>query len=297
MARRIKLGANTVTGGPSLAQWANLESRLGVPLDSWLYMNGWGTVGSTQPIWFTSQKNDLATRPSVIPCVAWQPTGPLSAVNDGSWDAYINAQADAIKAMPQPVQYVRLAHEFNGTWTPYGNGSELAADFVTGWRRVVDKFAQRGVTTVKWVWSMTVGWPTASTTDPAPYWPGDTYVDVVGMDVYQNLNSATWQHYDTLVGASYDSLVTLAGPTKPFHLSEFGIAEDGRGSKVDWINKLAWALPQRTPQVEAMFYWDRNMSEGNYTVDSSAPAQAALQRLINGPAVLPANGSRIRPRW
>lgn len=81
--------------------------------------------------------------------------------------------------------YIRFAHEFNGDWWPHRwmvTGAE-ASDFVTSWRRF--RALQKSVfPESKLVWCPNDGTSGANNLDVRDAWPGDQYVDVVGVDSY-----------------------------------------------------------------------------------------------------------------
>ncbi|WP_217631238.1 glycosyl hydrolase [Modestobacter sp. DSM 44400] len=79
---------------------------------------------------------------------------------------------------------IRLMHEMNGNWYPWGSGANgnQPGEFVLAWRHVHDRFTALGVTNVAWTWA-----PNAVYTGGAPLaplYPGDAYVDAVGLSNY-----------------------------------------------------------------------------------------------------------------
>jgi hypothetical protein len=82
--------------------------------------------------------------------------------------------------------YLRLGWEMDGAWYRWGapQGSGKEASFASCFRRVVDAMRHaQPANQWKFVWNPTVdAWQSAAFFDAA--WPGDTYVDVVGVDLY-----------------------------------------------------------------------------------------------------------------
>lgn len=174
-----------------------------------------------------------------VPMVTWQPytsqqtPGNVEAlIAKGDYDAYIGTWADKMKgflAGPDQIYgnaddrrvYLRLAHEMNGDWYPWGAavGNNLPGDYQAMWRRVWDIFASKGMdhTRLQWVWSVNAedfgGFPAEE------YYPGDAYVDWIAIDGYNWGNN-----YWTEPAPLFDDMVwrLRALTSKPLAITEFG---------------------------------------------------------------------------
>jgi hypothetical protein len=102
----------------------------------------------------------------------------VAEITDGSDDQLILSQAEAIKNFGHRI-YLRLMPEMNGTW--YRGFGDPAA-YRAAWRHVHQLFAQAGVSNVSWVWCPNVG-----PDDWDSYYPGDAYVDIIGVDGFSNV--------------------------------------------------------------------------------------------------------------
>jgi len=128
------------------------------------------------------------------------------------------------------VIYVRTGEEFNGNWMPWSaTGHEQ--DFVKAYRHFVDAF--RSVSDrFRFEWNANVR---ETRMNPADAYPGDNYVDVIGMDFYYNTK---WnpkdpaKAWDEMVNSQY-GLQWLedfaAAHNKPTAYPEWGIEFDGAG--------------------------------------------------------------------
>ncbi len=123
-----------------------------------------------------------------------------------------------------------FGHEMNGDWYPWGTQGTTAADFVHAWQHIHDIFNEVGATNVIWIWSPNVINPVPSVQLKA-YYPGDAYVDWIGMIGYY-----------TLTGE--DTFKELYGPTmtevgkftsKPYIISETA-SQAGQRRKADVDN-------------------------------------------------------------
>ncbi|MBM4575487.1 hypothetical protein GS415_03245 [Rhodococcus hoagii] len=88
-----------------------------------------------------------------------------------------------------------FAHEPNGTWYPWSVAAGtsrrcLRRGLAARARPVRDPARAHNV---KWVWSPNVSFPGSSSTGAT--YPGDDYVDVVGVDGYNWGTSQPWSHW------------------------------------------------------------------------------------------------------
>jgi hypothetical protein len=226
-----------------------------------------------------------------IPAVDWSTAGVTDAdVAGGSYDAWLTAQAQAIKSFGHPI-FLLFDEEMNGTWYPYSPGvnSNTAADFVAMWQHVHDIFASVGATNVTWVWCPNVTTPggTSGSTPTAlsDLYPGDAYVDWTGLNGY-NWGGSDWQNFQTIFGPSYDRLLEIA-PDKPIMIGETASAESG-GSKANWVtNALSVQLPKHFPRIKALLWFNWRIDENGawqpWEIESSTASQQAFASAINSP--------------
>jgi len=113
--------------------------------------------------------------------------GSLAAGASGAYDPYFAAAARALVAGGQGSSVIRLGWEFNGDWFPWGVNAGSAADFVAYWRQIVDTMRAVPGANFRFEWNPTRG----GSVDLASYYPGDSYVDWIGLDVYD----AEWGSY------------------------------------------------------------------------------------------------------
>ena len=177
----------------------------------------------------------------------------LEQVATGAYNSHFLQAAQSL-AQTKPSAdgnlYIRVGWEFNidggMPWAASGHeGSFIKAfqELVTTFRSVSDKF--------KFVWDVNEG----GTVDPAKAYPGDKFVDVVGMDVYYKTQ---WDSTDpaTAFQAKVSDKYGLqwqqdfaAAHGKATAISEWGIATNNSG-----------------PYIQAMTKWmaDHNMVYENY---------------------------------
>ena len=139
-----------------------------------------------------------------VPVISWKcdQAGPnsnhLIAGGDANEDALITASAHALKQYPGPVM-LRWFWEFNQldkNQNCRGDaGGKPAAqvynDFIAAWRHIYTLFQNAGAMNVVFVWNPGAYTPGAND-DPHSYYPGNSYVDWIAIDVYQRGTTDTF---------------------------------------------------------------------------------------------------------
>ncbi len=122
----------------------------------------------------------------VVPVIQLDPVGvPLAAIAAGRDDRYLRSLADQVREFGRPV-VLGFAGEMNGHRSAWGLEHVRPATWVGAWRRVVTDFRAAGADNVTWQWTIDAlgpvdaGGPEAEA--PSRWWPGDSYVDWVGID-------------------------------------------------------------------------------------------------------------------
>jgi mannan endo-1,4-beta-mannosidase len=81
--------------------------------------------------------------------------------------------------------------EMNGSWYSWGSGHTRPDVFVAAWRHVVSVFRQAGAHNVRWLW--TVNSTNATAAPLKRWWPGNSYVNVAGIDGYYYRRTDTFK--------------------------------------------------------------------------------------------------------
>jgi hypothetical protein len=195
-------GQSTVNVRSSIQRFVELTGKPVYIYNTWLAeFNTWNNAGPGPFDWLLTD-----TDHSVIPLLEeglikavscfWGPYTneydggqTLKDIANGMYDTYITEQAVTSRNFGYPI-YMRLGAEFDicqGAGAGDRTWASNPTDFVNAWRHIVDIFRAQGATNVLWVWN-----PNFSDFD-APhhqdeYYPGDSYVDWVGIDMYQGYN-------------------------------------------------------------------------------------------------------------
>ncbi|MBI4728868.1 MAG: hypothetical protein HY775_05120 [Acidobacteria bacterium] len=252
---------------------ADFESRIGRKIDIDHHYYAWGDS-------FPGQNEVFDRDSGRIPLLTWEPWGTtLSEIAGGSYDSLIRTRARAVAAFASPV-FLRLAHEMNGNWYPW-DGSHNGGDpsrYVAAWRRVHDLFASEGATNAVWVWSPNAeDVPAQAWNRFSNYYPGDSYVDWVGVDGY-NFGTTeawgSWRSFEAIFGRIYSA---YAG-SKPIMIAETGSAEQG-GSKASWLLDAWYRAQVRMPSIAAFVAFDA----GKWRIETSSAATAAFRLMAASP--------------
>jgi hypothetical protein len=273
---------------------------------------------------YPTAKVATAWQRKALPVITWMsaPSGYTTAADlsayapkaiaAGSQDAYIKTWAASIAVQKLPV-VIRYDHEANGNWYPWSVGwkqqgisGTTTADYVAAWRHVWQIFSDYGANDYA-IWAYvpsridtlpTYGTGLASQAAilQASY-PGDKYVDWVGMDGYQFNADESTTATDTFA-ATLGVLESFAA--KPVFIAEMGSAESA--IKPGWITD-AYAKLAADPNVVAVTYFDNDVNgvhtidnkpvRTNWRIDSSTAALNAFRRAVANPAY----GSGLYPPY
>ncbi|MFT2708086.1 glycoside hydrolase family 26 protein [Clavibacter zhangzhiyongii] len=204
-----------------------------------------------------------------------QPTFSNASIAAGDHDAYLRAWGSQLAAWGGPVS-LRYAHEMNGDWYPWAEGvnGNAPGSYAAAWQHVHDVVVAEGATNVRWVWTPNV--PYAGSTALAGLYPGDAYVDVVGLDGYNwgtGVAGFAWVSPADLFGPGIARLRAIA-PGKPIVIAETASSEIG-GSKAAWDRDLV-AFLQAQPDVAAFVWFDMD-KEADWRIGSSESSATAFR--------------------
>ena len=105
-----------------------------------------------------------------------------------------------------------------------GGGNLSAANWILGWKYVHDKVNSTANGLAIWMWACSA-WTGGTTIDPSPWWPGSSYVGMVGIDGYPDTQYG--QSLGTFNGQIKPTVTAIRalGWTDPIYLSETNLRE------------------------------------------------------------------------
>jgi hypothetical protein len=232
---------------------------------------------------------ELKARAKVVH-IALEPNNGLEYVRD---DEYLNNLAKDM-AQTGATIFLRYASEMNGAWVAYGGNPRK---YIEKWR-IVHRVMKRHAPNVVLVWCPYTT-PRESIND---YYPGDAYVDWVGVNMY----NVTYFNQNPRTPAMHvkptdmlDQVYRTYSSRKPIMICEYGVtnfsALENRpviDYAVKCITDLYAALPVKYPRVKCINYFNANAllishrRNNDYSVTSHPRVLEAYRKAISNPYFL-----------
>lgn len=208
-----------------------------------------------------SSLNAIANK-GAIPCITWEPMNlqdnietmiPFHDILNGEYDNYLMKVAYEIKSWNKPL-IIRFAHEMNLDRYHWGGtleqfNAKTPEQYISVFRYIVSLFKKQGATQVLWAFCPNVdSLPKEEWNNPAHYYPGDKFVDILGMDGYnwdvteevakeKNLKwTKPWISFEKLFGDLYQTLKDIS-PNKPMIVFETSTVDRKGNQKQLWIQE------------------------------------------------------------
>ena len=210
-----------------------------------------------------------------------QPCFTLKRIIAGDYDPYIRHWAEASKSLRIPY-HLRPMHEMNGNWYPWCGtvNQNQPEEYVEAWRHLHDIFLEVGATQVSWLWCpYAASYPNSPKNAISCYYPGDAYVDWIGLDGYNWGTSqpwSRWQSFHEIFSPAYDIVTDLTD--KPLLIAESASTESG-GNKSEWIRSAFGELKDSFPRIVG-FVWFNVKKECDWRIDSSVQALQAFRESV-----------------
>jgi hypothetical protein len=190
----------------------------------------------------------------------------------GAYDHYFAEIARYLVANHQGRSIIRLGWEFNGNWFPW-SAATCPSCFVSYWRHIVVTMRSVHGARFLFTWNTSLGKLSLA---PTSAYPGDAFVDVIGMDVYDNVPgirgvSSRWrQLMDEPYGLRWLSSFARARH-KLVSFPEWGLGFPPYGGADNpyLITHMAQFIKSQ-PRLVSALYWDYGTS-----VLSGAPRSSA----------------------
>lgn len=218
----------------------------------------------------------------------------LENITNGNFDDEIKEWAKAAKKSEVPLM-VEFGTEVNGDWFPW-NGKWNVANgdlnsgpktFIKSYRHIVDLFRTEGAYNVTWVYhANAISSPDEDWNKIMSYYPGDEYIDWIGISVYGAQNKLdSWVSFDEVYAPAYQEVTAVTN--KPIAIVEFGVSEsDFPKAKSEWIEGMFKSLQNnRYPNTKGVSYWhsrfvDDDGVDHNLRLDSSIKSLSTFSNLI-----------------
>ena len=177
---------------------------------------------------------------------------------NGEYDNYLYQYAATIKDFAHPVLF-RPFNEMNGDWCPYSayNTSKDTEIFKEAYKYIYSIFESSGANeNTIWVWNPnSVSYPNFDWNNALMYYPGDNYVDIVGMTAYNTgtyYSGEKWQSFNELYSELYTAYCKWF--SQPLMITEFASSSIG-GDKEAWMKNM-FAEIKKLNRIKMAIWWD-----------------------------------------
>jgi uncharacterized repeat protein (TIGR01451 family) len=235
-----------------------------------------------------------------VPHIVWEPyttdqkVSILDDIISGAFDSYIQNFATQAKNWGHRL-WIRWGHEMNGNWYGWsgaqngggrtdGYGDPTKPDgpekYVDAYKHVWTIFSNVGATNVYWIWSVNCeGFTNALWNDIVNYYPGDKYVDWMGISGYNWVTNTggtpNWKSFSQIFNSVYNRLRNINW-LKPIMISE--MACGASTYKSNWIREAFDDMKENYPQIKA-YFWFNVLKERDWRVNSNDPSSTQAMRI------------------
>lgn len=191
------------------------------------------------------------------PRTTHQQGNDLFRVLDGYYDEFLHDYAKDVADFKYPVLF-RFANEMNGDWCEY-SGYHMSLDtelYREMYRYIYNIFKEHSADNVIWVWNPNgKSFPDFRWNSEAMYYPGNGYVDVLGLTLYNTGNfyeGEEWTEFYDLYAPLYEE--TMKNYNMPFIITEFSCARKG-GDKEEWTRRMLSEI-KMFPNIKFAVWWN-----------------------------------------
>jgi hypothetical protein len=234
------------------SSWAALE-------DPWPLDDAWpGELILAHPMWPTGSG------------------GSFAQVVAGTNDAHYQALGTNLVANNRGDLLISLAWEMNGTWFEWGMGADPSG-YAAAYQRIVD---QVHVTApdARFAWVFN-----GDTPDPTPAYPGDAYVDVIGVDDYDQFptvdTQGEWDSEIVSVAGLQWTADFAAAHGKPLLVQEWGLSgpadANHGGDNPFFVTKMQDWFRDHANALYAEMYFDATGSTSSGLYDPAENPNSA----------------------
>lgn len=176
---------------------------------------------------------------------------------DGKYDDYLDNMAKSFNEYDYPVLF-RLNNEMNGAWDLYsayyvGKDTDL---FIDCWKYIYERFEKMGVDNLIFIWNPNeLSFPNYGYNNYLSYYPGNKYVDVIGLTAYNTGNyysGETWRTFNEAYDQFYYDYAKRF--SHPMMITEFSCSSTG-GNKSKWFENM-FSMIYKYDRIKLAVLWN-----------------------------------------
>ena len=173
---------------------------------------------------------------------------------------------------------LRPFHEHGHGWSWWGNTCTTQAEYIALWKYLVDGMRSRGVHNFLYAISPAINQKASGESDFLIRWPGDDYVDFLGMDCYIGINNTVFLNNLKLLKNVSDKKLKPAGVT------EIGV--EGFQNADYWTENIA--APMAGRKMSMLVTWSNKydpMGSGKvyFSVFPGHPSEGSFRNMYSRP--------------
>ncbi|MCX7904547.1 MAG: glycoside hydrolase family 26 protein [Caloramator sp.] len=209
----------------------------------------------------------------------------------GEFDDSLSTWVEEIKKLKGLV-FIRIGNEMNCEWTKWSykytyNDPDL---YKMAFIYIVNFFRANDCNNVYFVWNPNnLSEPNYSWNHAELYYPGDDYVDIVGLTAYNfgDTQYSKFQYFDELYNDLYKENI-LYHPKKPMIIGEFASVNKG-GDQALFIKDMFQKLKTKYKNIKLIIWFSQNDGEYEFDILNSPESIKALKEglmqdfIINSP--------------
>ncbi len=246
---------------------ANFESLVGKKVNLYADFEGWNDT-------FPSSLSTKVGAQGKTLVIFWEPDFGYDTINNGSKDTYIKQFATGAKSYGYPIILAPFDEmNLNEEAWGYEVNNNTALKFRTAWQHIHDLFVSVSTTNVKFAITYNnVSIPDVAGNEMSDYYPGDTYVDYVGIDGFNFADP--WQTFAQI----FDTTIAQVSKfNKPIYI--LSMASEAGAQKASWITDGLGGTIKNYTNVLG-WIWFNEGGQPNWIVNSDSASLSAFKSII-----------------
>ncbi|MHC9543915.1 MAG: glycoside hydrolase family 26 protein [Vulcanimicrobiota bacterium] len=260
-----------------------IEEISGIHPEFVVFFLQWPAEADMKNAQFPESSLDCIWNSGAVPVLTWEPmvvqagketAVPCEKITGGAYDQYITSFARGAGRWGKPCM-IRFGHEMNIERYHWGTdksefGPRSPQIYRDMFRYVVSIFRKEGVKNVKWVFCPNAESVPNTSYDPSAAWnliskyyPGNDFVDILGIDGYnygftqtkeKNGWESTWKSFREIFEKPYHEQSSLSHD-KPVFIFETACVKEG-GSRETWLKDALAASGEW--KISGIFWFQEN---------------------------------------